>query len=70
MAYRIIWSTETSDALDRIIDYLHQEWYESDITNFLKKVTDTLDLIQQNPYLFRHSAKQQIHEALITKHNL
>lgn len=70
MAYRIIWSPESTDALDRIIVYLQENWYDSDVQNFLVQVNHTLQLIQTNPYLFRYSVSRNMHEALITKHNL
>ncbi|MCU0441439.1 MAG: hypothetical protein MUE96_03500 [Bacteroidia bacterium] len=70
MAYQIIWSSESARVYDKIIEYLNDNWYESDIFNFLEKTNEILSLLERSPYLFRFSKKQNVFEVIISKHNL
>ncbi len=70
MAYKIIWSPEAIDTFDAIIKYLSENWSEREVSNFLDDSEHTIFLLEKNPFLFRGSTKESVHEALITKHNL
>ena len=70
MAYKIIWSPEAIDTFDKIINYLSEKWSAKEIANFIDDAEHTILLLERNPFLFRGSSKENVHEALITKHNL
>ena len=70
MAYKIIWSPEAIDTFDKIIKYLSENWSAKEISNFIDDAEHTLLLLEKNPFLFRGSTKENVHEALITKQNL
>lgn len=70
MAYQIIWSSESVRVYNRIIEYLNENWSESDIVNFIEKTYDILLILEHSPYLFRFSRKQKVFEVLVSKQNL
>ena len=70
MAFKIIWSPEATSDFDKVIDYLAENWTEREIEFFVKETNHVVQLISKNPYLFRSSEKENIFEAVITKHNL
>ena len=70
MAYQIIWSPKSEKTFDSVIHYLELKWTERQIKNFVKETERIAYLLSKNPYLFRGSEKKNIHEVLITKHNL
>lgn len=70
MAYKIIWSPKAINSFENVIEYLDKHWTLKEVINFVKHSEKTIQIISQNPYLFRRSEKQNIHEVLVTKHNL
>jgi plasmid stabilization system protein ParE len=71
MAKEIIWSPEATEAFERVITYLENNWTESEIAHFIKATEKVIEIISNQPKLYRASKrKKNIHEALITKHNL
>mgnify|MGYP003394775671 CR=1 FL=1 len=70
MAYKIIWSPEAISTFDKIIKYLSENWSAKETSNFIDDAEHTILLLEKNPFLFRGSTKENVHEALITKHNL
>ena len=70
MAYKVIWAPEAVHTFDNIIDYLSDNWSVKEISKFIDDAEHTISLLEKNPFLFRGSSKQNVHEALITKHNL
>ena len=55
---------------DEIIDWLSENWTSREIANFIIRTKEVLEIISHNPDLYRKSGKENVHEALITKHNL
>jgi len=71
MAREIIWTPEAEKTLSQIVDFLEREWTEKEIQKFLVKIESTIQLIKNQPTVFRSiSRKYAIHEALVTKHNV
>ena len=70
MDYKIIWSPQAEISFELIIDYLTIEWTNKEIENLILQTQSKIALIAKSPYLFRSSEKENIHEVLITKHNL
>lgn len=70
MAFKIIWSPKAVDTFENVIDYLQTNWTEKEIRKFVVETEHIIQLISINPHLFRGSEKENIFEAVITKHNL
>lgn len=70
MAYKIIWAPEAITTFDNVINYLSEHWSPKEVVGFIEQVEHTIRLLERNPFLFRGSEKQNLHEALVTKHNL
>ncbi len=70
MAFKIIWSPKAVDTIEIVIDYLQANWTEKEIRKFVIETEHVIRLISINPNLFRASEKENIFEAIITKHNL
>ena len=70
MAYQIIWLPKAEERYGEIIDYLQQHWNDKVIADFIAKTKTKLLQIKVRPTMFRRSAKMNVYEALITKHNL
>ncbi len=70
MAYKVIWSPEAEATFDRIIEYLDDKWTSKEIIKFIERTENVVFLLEQNPYLFRGSEKENIFEVLVTKQNL
>lgn len=70
MAFKIIWSPEAEKTFNEIIVYLEKNWTEKEIKKLLKETEKIISILQQNPFLFRGSQKQNVYEVLISKQNL
>ena len=70
MAYEIVWLPKAKKRYDEIIDWLSENWTSREIANFIIRTKEVLEIISNNPDLYRKSGKENVHEALITKHNL
>lgn len=68
MALRIVWTTEADLTYGNVILYLEKKWSEKEIRNFVTRVSEVLNLLSQNPQLYRRSKKKNIYQAVITKH--
>lgn len=66
----IIWSLRATKSFERIIDYLKHNWTDKEIEKFIKATNSVLQKLENNQVHFRSSGKRQVHEVLITKHNL
>lgn len=70
MAKEIIWSLRATTSFDRIINYLEKEWTKKEIEKLISNTKKVLQQIESESIKFRSSGKKDIHEVLITKHNL
>lgn len=70
MAYKVIWLPKAEEQFENIIAYLQDKWTQKEISHFINKTERVIQLISSQPRLFRKSSKKNIHEVLITKHNL
>ena len=70
MAFKIIWAKEAENTFDAVISYLEENCAKKDIVKFIEETERTLSILQQNPFLFRGSEKENIFEVLIGKQNL
>lgn len=70
MAYKVIWAPKAIITFENVIDYLQDHWTDKQIEYFVERTDKTIHLLSNNPYLFRGSEKENLHEVIITKHNL
>lgn len=70
MPYRIIWRPRARIRFQHIVTYLEDNYGAKDVENFKELVKQVVNQIEQNPVQFKKSIRKNIHEALITKHNL
>lgn len=62
--YRILWTDHALGELETTIEYLENNWSESDLKNFARKLDDTIVLISQSPTLFPQSnIKKGVHRS-------
>ena len=66
----VIWLPQAENDLDEILRYLQQKWGERVLEEFIVKLERIIKLICEQPTMFRHSSKMNIHQVLVTKHNL
>ncbi len=70
MAKEVIWSKRAILSFDRIIDYLKIKWTEKKINALVFSTNKVIGQITSGTVQFRQSSKLNIHEVLVTKHNL
>ncbi len=70
MAHQIVWLPKAEEHFEELITYLQKNWSDKEIESFVNQTEKVLSFISQHPRLYRSSKKKDIHEALITKHNL
>jgi len=70
MAQKIIWTPQAEKTFEAIIDYLQKNWSNREVEKFMTRTNKVIALISSHPEMYRGSNKVNIHEALITKHNL
>lgn len=70
MEKEIAWSPTAIKSFQRVIDYLEQEWTQREVFRFVSKTEITIKLIASNQVKFRSSGRENVHEVLVTKHNL
>jgi plasmid stabilization system protein ParE len=70
MAKKIVWTPEAEESHDGVIAYLEENWTRKEVKHFLVRVGAILEHIMEHPFLYRASGKEDVREALITKHTL
>ena len=68
--FEIIWLPQAEADFDKILLYLDQNWGAKVVDEFILKFERIIKLIILKPRMFRHSSKMDVHQVLITKHNL
>ena len=68
MAYKIIWLKRASSRLEKIIQYLEQEWSEKVVKEFLRRLINKILIISENPQIGKVSKKKvEVRRFVITK---
>jgi len=70
MGKEVRWTNEALTTFELVIDYLNNKWTDNEIENFIFATNKCVIFIAQNPRLFRETNIKNVHEALITSHNL
>jgi plasmid stabilization system protein ParE len=69
--YKLVWSDRALADLKNIIDYLTENWTQSEIQNFARRLDKRLDLISVNPNLFPRTTKRKnVRKSVLTKHTV
>jgi|WetSurMetagenome_2_1015567.scaffolds.fasta_scaffold1239954_1 plasmid stabilization system protein ParE len=68
--YKLIWSLKAVENLQKIINYLKENWSEKEIKNFSIRLDSYLRIIEKSPETFPAAkSKLNIRRAVLTKHN-
>ncbi len=64
---KVIWSVEAVENLERIIQYLQENWTEKEIKKFLKKLEKTISIIKKQPLSFPKSQYIEARKLVLSK---
>ena len=53
----IIWSQKAGETFQRNIDYLRNNWTQTEVDNFVAKVFQYLDILRAEPFIARRTYK-------------
>ena len=68
MDYKIFWTEEAIQNLEKIIDYLTNRWTQREVDNFKSKLSKQIELIQRNPRMFPVSTFQpRLRKAVLSR---
>ena len=70
MVKKIIWTPKAEKSFDAVINYLQEHWSQKEVISFVRKVDVVVFHIARFPFSYHSAGKDDIREALITKHNL
>lgn len=70
MVKEIIWTPQAEKTHDEVVDYLNNEWSEKEIVHFIERSNNIIQHISHYPLAYRSAGKEDVREAVITKHNL
>ncbi len=70
MAKRIIWTPGAERNYGKVVDYLEGEWNIKEVITFLEKVNSIIEHISRHSLAYRSAGKEDVREAVITKHNI
>lgn len=70
MVKEIRWTPEAESTFQAVIAYLQSVWSEREIANFIQATQSTIAYIAEHPKMFRKTNRKNVHEALVTPHNL
>lgn len=68
--YKILWTDNALNELEKTIEYLETNWTEKELRNLAINLERTLNLISQNPFIFQASdAKKEVRRAVVLSLN-
>lgn len=70
MVEEVIWSAEAEDQFKKIVSYLSENWSDQEIENLIKETVRAIEYITSYPRMFRETKRRNVHEVLLTPHNL
>lgn len=70
MVKEIIWTPQAEKSHTEVIDYLNDEWSEKEVVKFIVRSDKIIRHISHYPMAYRSAGKEDVREAVITKHNL
>ena len=70
MDKEVRWTNEAIFTFNNVIEYLKAKWTDKEIEKFVNATNKCVKFISQYPKLFRKTNIKNVHEALVTPHNL
>jgi plasmid stabilization system protein ParE len=71
MKLKVVISQRAENNLDMIVAYLENNWSARVKKNFILKLSKTVDLIAQSPFIFPASEiKKNVRRCVVTKHTI
>ena len=70
MVKEIIWTPEAERSFEQILSYLQKFWTNRELINFIRKTEEITTHISRHPLAYRKAGKEDVREAIITKHNI
>lgn len=68
MAYKIIWTKESINNFQEIVEYIQEKFSDKQVDSFKGKFSNLIDLIESNPYLFPASLNNSsLRKAVLSK---
>jgi len=64
------WSPESIDTFEQVIDYLSENWNEREVESFMQAAFRVIYFISDYLRMFRKTNVRNVHEAVVTPHNL
>ena len=68
MKTRIRWTPKSVDTFEEIIFFLHEQWTEEIVEQFVEDIFSTIDIISKFPLMFKTIQDTSIRKGLINKH--
>jgi len=70
MALKIVWTPQADRGLDKVIEYLEEEWTVMEILNLEQNLQDLLNRISKYPKICPATGKyKNVHKGLVDKNN-
>ena len=69
MVKEVRWTKRSLDDFHKVITYLKKNWTQKEVDKFIESTEEIVAIISVNAHSFRVT-DFNLHEALITKHNL
>jgi len=70
MALKIVWTPQADEGLDKVIDFLEEEWTAMEILNLEQNLQDLLNRIRKYPKICPSTGKfKNVHKGLVDKNN-
>lgn len=70
MALKIVWTPQANRGLDKVIEYLEEEWTVMEILNLEQNLQDLLNRISKYPKICPATGKyKNVHKGLVDKNN-
>jgi plasmid stabilization system protein ParE len=68
--YKVVWTEHAISELKETIEYLENNWSESELKKFSIKLDHIIELISKSPEIFPSSLERiEIRKAVVEKHN-
>ena len=70
MALKIVWTQQAERGLDKVIEYLEEEWTVNEILNLEQNLQDLLNRISKYPKICPTTGQyKNVHKGLVNKNN-
>ena len=65
----VLWTESAKKSFQRIVKYLQQEWNDKEVSNFINRTQDMIELLKRYPEMCRPSTKRKnVRIGILDKH--